>query len=249
MDPSRDNPIIRFTTFWWGIGTFLIFALLLAIIWAFNHSEPATLEDGAAKPRYETKAKIDAAQAANISPENLEKAIVSVSAQLAAAKPVAVEKPEQIVPGSPTSIKMASAPATDTKAIDAASADGPIDPAQMEAGKAQYLLCGACHGQNGEGTAAAPPLAGSEWVNGPVSNLILIQMRGLQGPITVRGKEYTLATGMFPLGLEDKAIADVLTYIRNSFGNKASAVKVEQVTPLRSEVGKPQLTVQELTKP
>ena len=34
MDPSRDNPIIRFTTFWWGIGTFFIFALLLAVIGA-----------------------------------------------------------------------------------------------------------------------------------------------------------------------------------------------------------------------
>jgi hypothetical protein len=26
MDPNRDNPIIRFTTFWWALGTFLIFA-------------------------------------------------------------------------------------------------------------------------------------------------------------------------------------------------------------------------------
>lgn len=251
MDPSRDNPILRFTTFWWGIGTFLIFALLLAIIWAFNHSEPATLEDGAAKPRYETKAKIDAAQAANISPENLEKAIVSVSAQLAAAKPVAVEKPEQIVPGSPTSIKMASAPAVNTAAIDAAPAvEGPVDPAQMEIGKAQFMLCGACHGQNGEGGPIAPPLAGSEWVTGPVSNLIRIQLRGLQGPITVKGTEVNMPGGMAALAFQtDEQVAGVLTYIRNSFGNKASAVKPEQVAALRSEVGKPQLTAQELTKP
>ena len=40
MDPTRDNPIIRFTTFWWGIGTFLIFALLLAVIWLFNRRAP-----------------------------------------------------------------------------------------------------------------------------------------------------------------------------------------------------------------
>ena len=38
MDPTRDNPIIRFTTFWWGIGTFFIFALLLAVIWLFARS-------------------------------------------------------------------------------------------------------------------------------------------------------------------------------------------------------------------
>ncbi|GAA5131106.1 cytochrome c [Luteolibacter yonseiensis] len=251
MDPSRDNPIVRFTTFWWGIGTFFIFAALLAVIWLFARSEPETLEDAAAKPRYATKAKIDAAQAAALPDAAIEAAVPVVAQKLAASKPVAVEVPGQIVPGSETAKKLADAPKVDTSAIDkaTAAADTPIDPAQMEAGKAEYMICGACHGQNGEGTPAGPPLAGSEWVTGPVSNLVLIQMRGLTGPITVAGKEYTFPAGMFPLGLGDKQIADVLTYIRNSFGNKASAVTVEQVTPLRGEVGKPQLTEAELTKP
>ena len=43
------------------------------------------------------------------------------------------------------------------------------NPAVMETGRVQYILCGACHGMNGEGGAAGPPLAGSEWVTGPVS--------------------------------------------------------------------------------
>ena len=250
MDPSRDNPILRFTTFWWGIGTFLIFAALLAVVWFFNKSEPATLEDAAAKPRYETKAKIDAAQLANIPAANIEAAIITVGNQLAASKPTAVEKPEQIVPGSPTSVKMAAAPAVNTAVIDAPVADGPVDPAAMEVGKAQFLVCGACHGQNGEGGPIAPPLAGSDWVKGPVSNLIRIQLRGLQGPITVSGKEYNMPGGMAALSYQtDEQIAGVLTYVRNSFGNKASAVKPEQVAALRSELGKPQITVQELTKP
>lgn len=251
MDPSRDNPIIRFTTFWWGIGTFFIFALLLAVIWVFNRAETATLEDAAAKPRYVTKAKIDAAQAANISPEAIESAIAIVAKQLAASKPVAVERPAQIVPGSETAKKLAAAPAVDTKAIDAApAADEPIDPAVMATGQASFLLCGACHGQNGEGGPIAPPLAGSEWVKGPVSNLIRIQLRGLQGPITVAGKEYNMPAGMAALAFQtDEQIAGVLTYVRNSFGNKASAVKPAQVTPLRGEVGKPQITAAELTKP
>ena len=47
----------------------------------------------------------------------------------------------------------------------------------------------------------------------------------------------------------DEQIAAVITYVRNSFGNKTSAVKPEQVAALRSEVGKPQLTAEELTKP
>lgn len=251
MDPSRDNPIIRFTTFWWGIGTFFIFAALLSVIWFFNSSTPATLEDAAAKPRYATKAKIDAAQAANLTPEAIEAATVVVSKKLVASKPAAVETPAQVVPGSETAKKLAAAPAVDTKAIDApAAADAPIDPAVMAAGKVSFMLCAACHGQNGEGGPIAPPLAGSDWVKGPISNLIRIQLRGLAGPITVAGKEYNMPGGMAALSYQtDEQIAGVLTYVRNSFGNKASAVKPEQVTALRSEVGKPQVTAAELTKP
>ncbi len=251
MDPSRDNLIIRFTTFWWALGTFFIFAVLLAVIWLFNHSDPTTLEDAAAKPRYATKAKIDAAQAANISPEALDAAIPKLSKQLAASKPLAVEQPAQLVPGSETAKKLASAPAVDTKTIDIpAAVEAPIDPAAMAIGKTQFLVCAACHGQNGEGGPIAPPLAGSEWVNGPISNLIRIQLRGLQGPISVKGTEYNMPGGMAALAYQtDEQIAGVLTYVRNSFGNKASAVKAEQVAALRSEVGKPQVSSAELTKP
>lgn len=250
MDHSRDNAIIRFTTFWWGLGTFFIFAILLAVIWLFARSEPATLEDAAAKPRYATKAKIDAAQAASLPAEAIETAIGVMSKQLVQSKPVAVEVPAQVVPGSETSKKLAAAPAADTSKIDAPVAEGPIDPAVMETGKASFTLCAACHGMNGEGTPLAPPLAGSDWVKGPVSNLIRIQLRGLQGPITVSGKEYNLPAPMAALNYQtDEQIAAVLTFVRNSFGNKASAVKPEQVAALRSEVGKPALTAAELTKP
>ncbi len=251
MDPTRDNPIIRFTTFWWGLGTFFIFALLFAVIWLFARSSPETLEDAAAKARYETRAKIDAAQAAGLTPEAIATASVTIGKQLAASKPVAVEKPAQVVPGSETAKKLAAAPAVDTSKIDApAASDEPIDPAVMAAGKVSYMLCGACHGQNGEGGPIAPPIAGSEWVTGPVSNLIRIQLRGLVGPITVAGKEYNMPGGMAALSYQtDEQIAAVLTFIRNSFGNKASAVKPEQVAALRSEVGKPPVTAAELTQP
>jgi mono/diheme cytochrome c family protein len=170
---------------------------------------------------------------------------------LAASKPVAVEKPEQVVPGSATAEKLASAPPVDTAAVDAEPAGNePIDPAVMESGKAQYLVCAACHGANGEGSPIAPPLAASEWVTGPVSNLIRIQLRGLTGPITVAGKEYDFPGGMVAMPYQtDDQIAAVLTYIRNSFGNQASAVKPEQVNALRGEVGKPQLTVGDLVQP
>ena len=132
-----------------------------------------------------------------------------------------------------------------------APATGEIDPAIMEAGKQSYLLCSACHGAEGQGMPqVGPPFQNSEWVTGPVENLIRIQLRGLTGPITVNGIEYNPAVGMGALAMQtDDQIAAVLTYIRNSFGNKASAVTPDMVTALRSEVGKPQLTVSDLLPP
>ena len=116
-------------------------------------------------------------------------------------------------------------------------------------GRQQFMLCGACHGQSGEG-ATAPPLAGSEWVNGPAENLIRIQMRGLQGPITVKGKEYNFPGGMVAMAYQsDEQIAAVLTYIRKSFGNNAPPVTPAEVAALRGEVGKPQLTHADLIPP
>lgn len=257
MDPTRDNPLIRIKAFIDGLGIFTLFAVILLVIlgagalfgW-FGKSE--TPEDAAGEIRYGYKKEIDAAQATVLTKEQIAAAANEVAGKLVSSKPVAVEKPEQIVPGSDTEKKLADAPVADLASIDkpAADADAPIDPAVMEIGKAQFMVCGACHGQNGEGSPAGPPLAGSEWVTGPVSNLVIIQLRGLKGPITVAGKEYNFPAGMTPMAYQtDEQIAGVLTYIRNSFGNKASAVKPEQVAALRGEVSKPQATVEELTKP
>ncbi len=257
MDPSRDNPLIRIKAFIDGLGIFTLFAVILVLIlgvgslfgW-FGKSD--TPEDAAGAIRYEIKKEIDAAQATVLTEEQIAAVVGDVAGKLASFKPVAIEKPEQIVPGSDTAKKLADAPAVDLTNIDAApaDADAPVDPAVMEIGKAQFMVCGACHGQNGEGGPAGPPLAGSEWVAGPVSNLIIIQLRGLKGPITVAGKEYNFPAGMTPMAYQtDEQIAGVLTYIRNSFGNKASAVKPEQVAALRGEVGKPQATVEELIQP
>lgn len=125
-----------------------------------------------------------------------------------------------------------------------------VDPAVMKKGKTQFIVCAACHGQGGEGTAAGPPLAGSEWVTGPAENLIRIQLRGLQGPIEVNGRTYDFPAGMAPLAYQDDdQIAAVLTYIRNSFGNSAPPVEPAEVAALRSEVGKPQLTAADLVPP
>lgn len=126
-----------------------------------------------------------------------------------------------------------------------------IDAQTMKQGQEGYMLCQACHGADGNGVAnLAPPLAGSEWVLGPAENLVRMQFRGLQGPITVKGQEYNLV--MAPMGPAlgtDEKIASVLTYIRNSWGNEASVVTAADVAPHRGEIGKPMLTVAELIDP
>ncbi|MEX1048850.1 MAG: c-type cytochrome [Akkermansiaceae bacterium] len=132
----------------------------------------------------------------------------------------------------------------------AVAAHGGIDPETLKIGRQQYMVCAACHGQSGEGTAAGPPLAGSEWVTGPEENLIRIQLRGLTGPITVKGVEYNFPAGMMPFAYQNDAqISAVLTHIRNTFGNSAPPVTAEAVAALRGEVGKALLTVADLLPP
>ena len=147
-------------------------------------------------------------------------------------------------------------PAAEPAPLDPATLEVPkktaaaIDPEFLKTGQQQFMVCAACHGQSAEGTAAAPPLAGSEWVNGPAENLIRIQLRGLQGPVKVKGREFNIPAGMAPLAYQtDDQIAAVLTYVRNSFGNSAPPVAAAAVAALRAEVGKPQIAAAELTPP
>jgi glucose/arabinose dehydrogenase/mono/diheme cytochrome c family protein len=94
-------------------------------------------------------------------------------------------------------------------------------------------LCATCHGMDGKGlaTQVAPPLAGSARVNGDKDILLNIVLHGLKGPIDnkkypdlmVAQKEHT-----------DEYIASVLSYIRNSFGNRQHVVSVDDVKELRA---------------
>ena len=99
--------------------------------------------------------------------------------------------------------------------------------------------CGSCHMADGNGNAASgfPPLAGSEWVlvKDP-SRIIRIVLNGLGGPITVKGREFG-QTVMLPWrdSLKDEDVATVLTFIRNSWGNKAPAVDPALVKQIRDQ--------------
>lgn len=106
-------------------------------------------------------------------------------------------------------------------------------------GKAVYEnVCALCHGVDGNGKPnQAPPLAGSEWVAGSVNRLARIPLAGLAGPVTVKGQQWNLAMPAMGAALSDEDLAAVLTYMRQSWGNKASEVTPAQVKAVRGEVG------------
>ena len=96
--------------------------------------------------------------------------------------------------------------------------------------------CATCHQADGKGLDPAfPPLHDSIFVHGDPERLIKITLHGLMGPFEMNGKKYKGQVPMTPFGgmLKDKEIADVLTYARNNFGNKASAITPEQVAKVR----------------
>jgi len=98
--------------------------------------------------------------------------------------------------------------------------------------------CQTCHQANGLGVAGQyPPLAGSEFTTGGSRRPGMIVMKGLQGPVTVKGQKFGSAV-MQPWDktLTDQKIADVLTYERTEWGNTASPVTAEQIAALRKEL-------------
>ncbi len=98
--------------------------------------------------------------------------------------------------------------------------------------------CQTCHQANGLGVPGQyPPLAGSEFTTGGSRRPAMIVLKGLQGPVTVKGRKFGSAV-MQPWDktLTDQRIADVLTYERSEWGNNGSAVTAEQIAALRKEL-------------
>ncbi|UBM58950.1 c-type cytochrome [Marinilongibacter aquaticus] len=119
------------------------------------------------------------------------------------------------------------------KALDAAALK------QFASGRQSFLTyCSGCHGANGKGVQRfAPPLAGSEWVLGDQSRLGLILLHGIEGPIDVKGKRYDEPEiqPVMPAhsGLSDGDLANILTYIRNEWGNDADPIGPRTIGRLR----------------
>jgi mono/diheme cytochrome c family protein len=114
----------------------------------------------------------------------------------------------------------------------------PFDPAkeQFNKGLAIYgRTCAPCHQAGGQGTPGAfPPLADSEWVleKDPV-RLIHLVLDGVHGPIQVKGLPFNSVMPPWRLTFSDEEVAQVLTYVRQAWGNDADAVNPESVTRIR----------------
>lgn len=106
---------------------------------------------------------------------------------------------------------------------------------RIAAGKMVYTQnCAACHQADGSGLKGAfPPLAKSDYLMADKKRAISTVLNGLEGKITVNGAEYN---GVMPaLGLDDEDVANVLTFIRNSFGNKSDEVTTSEVKSARKK--------------
>ncbi len=99
--------------------------------------------------------------------------------------------------------------------------------------------CMGCHGADGAGLDnLGPPLDGSEWVTEDAARLVKIMLHGMTGPVEVAGETYTPAAAMpglsFNPAMTDQHIADIATYIRHEWDNRAGVVDRQQVTKTRA---------------
>ena len=110
---------------------------------------------------------------------------------------------------------------------------GPPDPA---AGKQAYEAnCAACHQPDGKGLAGAfPPLAASDWLQGKTpAQVAATVLEGLQGEIVVNGVTYN---SLMPAQshLSDADIANITTYVLNSWGNPGGSITAAEVAKQRA---------------
>jgi nitrite reductase (NO-forming) len=107
---------------------------------------------------------------------------------------------------------------------------------QIEKGKRVYMqACFACHQANGQGLPGVfPPLAKSDYLMADKERSIRAVVKGLSGEITVNGKKYNGV--MPPVSLSEEQVANVLTYVRNTWGNAGDAVSVDEVRTVKGDV-------------
>jgi mono/diheme cytochrome c family protein len=99
--------------------------------------------------------------------------------------------------------------------------------------------CATCHGVDGDGTQnVAPPLKGSQYVEGSPERLAMIILHGLEGPIHVNGQLYQFNGTMpnFANNFSDKEIEDIIRYLHNAYVSKpVKSIRAEKIKELRNK--------------
>jgi nitrite reductase (NO-forming) len=110
-----------------------------------------------------------------------------------------------------------------------------VEPVSAHGQKVYSTICVACHQPDARGLPGIfPPLAGSDFLMADKDRAIRVLLQGLQGAITVNAARFD---GVMPqLPLRDEEIADVLTYVRGSFGNNGSPVQVADIARVRASL-------------
>jgi mono/diheme cytochrome c family protein len=113
-------------------------------------------------------------------------------------------------------------------------------PERIEFGRRLFTsICSACHQPTGQGLPNVfPPLAGSDFLNADKNRAIKIVINGRQGEVIVNGRKFNNSMPKFPLGDDD--IANVLTFVYNSFGNAGMEVTPDEVKALRTQPPDPE---------
>jgi len=122
-----------------------------------------------------------------------------------------------------------------TQATAAAKAGTLTKENQIEAGRQLFTgTCSVCHQANGEGLAGVfPPLAKSDLIAADPKRAIQILLHGLSGKVTVNGKDYNSV--MPPMSqLNDDEVANIVTYVLNSWGNPGGRVAADEVAKVRA---------------
>jgi mono/diheme cytochrome c family protein len=122
----------------------------------------------------------------------------------------------------------------------ASASSAAVDSTVPLAVRGYTRVCANCHMEHGKGMPPAyRSLVGSPWVIGNPDRTIAIVVYGVQGPVI--DSNYTYHTAMLPYGsgmpMSDAEVAAVVTHIRTSWGNSASAVTAEDVARVKAQFG------------
>ena len=119
---------------------------------------------------------------------------------------------------------------TSTQTTSAAATMAAANPAGGAGAKVYQTNCSSCHQADGKGLAGSfPPLAGNPTVTGDPKTAIHIVKYGLTGKISVAGHAFNGIMPPWGTQLSNADIASALTYVRSSWGNRASAITPAQV--------------------